>query len=132
MRGENGSRFDCYSGLTGTSPRARGKRQKGLSRNATRRNIPACAGKTHAFEGFAVIAMEHPRVRGENMVIAAFTEAAAGTSPRARGKLGLNPHAWRVWRNIPACAGKTCAHGRIRTGNAEHPRVRGENSSFFF
>ena len=53
---------------------------------------------------------------------------SGGTSPRARGKLGVLGGLVSAGRNIPACAGKTCAAAPSPQPDAEHPRVRGENS----
>ena len=71
----------------------------------------------------------HPRAGGENSSVRGPEGAAAGSSPRGRGKLGLGPaHAGRI-RLIPARAGKTRAdHGRCYRARA-HPRAGGENEA---
>ena len=69
---------------------------------------------------------EHPRVCGENVVIASDRRAALGTSPRMRGKLLLRRYHQIEWRNIPAYAGKTMSPRPHQSGLAEHPRVCGE------
>ena len=75
---------------------------------------------------------EHPRVCGENVVIASDRRAALGTSPRMRGKQCRLVRISQALRNIPAYAGKT--EGRIQSNcfATEHPRVCGENTPFFF
>ena len=50
---------------------------------------------------------EHPRVCGENGPDRLFLNKFAGTSPRMRGKRGVEIHQVKGVRNIPAYAGKT-------------------------
>ena len=96
---------------SGTSPRMRGKLHGGEVPHGAKRNIPAYAGKT---------LIEWPR-----------KALSCGTSPRMRGKRGPHGRAGLGTRNIPAYAGKTeelnCGRFRFK----EHPRVCGENFSFF-
>ena len=147
MRGENAAPTAATLGVSGTSPRARGKlwvflphtshcgnipacagklRQL-FSKRLGARNIPACAGKTCAFSLAYLGAAEHPHVRGENQLGVYHRVGAVGTSPRARGKLGVQAFHLFSNRNIPACAGKTRPpRGRFQACR-EHPRVRGEN-----
>ena len=127
MRGEN---FECLVVLDfrgGTSPRARGKRQHELLCFRGQGNIPACAGKTVAHCFCKEVAGEHPRVRGENQRSSCYRGVEEGTSPRARGKLGVGRLARCLFGNIPACAGKTSIIDTTPVLSEEHPRVRGEN-----
>ena len=48
--------------------------------------IPARAGKTFVQRAMASHMRDHPRACGENMAAAAGKTAAAGSSPRVRGK----------------------------------------------
>ena len=50
----------------GTSPRTRGKHYDDDNDLVTERNIPAHAGKTHAYLDAIEADKEHPRARGEN------------------------------------------------------------------
>ena len=128
MRGENSLVLSLFSCTSGTSLRARGKRQERKRKDHEIRNIPACAGKTPEGGFSPGLAQEHPRVRGENVFDAHPLDAARGTSPRARGKQGFFTQRCRLRRNIPACAGKTLRRNASRKLWIEHPRVRGENS----
>ena len=67
MRGENINWVRDRLGEAGTSPRARGKPGKKSYRKYSRRNIPACAGKTYQAGVLERVKKEHPRVRGENL-----------------------------------------------------------------
>ena len=46
-------------------------------------------------------------MRGENKNSSPVFTLPTGTSPRARGKLGISESEAKDIRNIPACAGKT-------------------------
>ena len=67
-------------------------------------------------------------MRGENRPEHMATVTSEGTSPRARGKRCAEGHVRVVFRNIPACAGKTKDINFWFSKHEEHPRVRGENS----
>ena len=127
VRGENGCVRLGSHRICGTSPRARGKPAITPSSTAHDRNIPACAGKTQHPRPALFPPTEHPRVRGENGAHFVKSTGAQGTSPRARGKLVHDVLFVQLRRNIPACAGKTRFSRKPRSGNQEHPRVRGEN-----
>ena len=69
---------------------------------------------------------EHPRVRGEYILMILLGIAGMGTPPRARG---IHPddttrNSWHG--NTPACAGNTNGILRRLLSSREHPRVRGE------
>ena len=66
-------------------------------------------------------------MRGENGFDAVVDVGKAGTSPRARGKQQYFGVADALFRNIPACAGKTKQRQGYPNAFWEHPRVRGEN-----
>ena len=72
----------------GSSPRVRGKRRMGRGLRASRRLIPACAGKTREIHVLRVHIRAHPRVCGENASLRSPLRASGGSSPRVRGKLG--------------------------------------------
>ena len=97
-------------------------------RNAWTRNIPAYAGKTTALKIMQQGIKEHPRVRGENIGKSLWASFTGGTSPRTRGKPRMRIASIIVGRNIPAYAGKTITKNQAAFNEAEHPRVRGENS----
>ena len=113
--------------MPGSSPRGRGKQPLDLMRYLIRRLIPAWAGKTLADNWEVLEAEAHPRVGGENHLMAITNADNAGSSPRGRGKPNIS-HTHKVLpRLIPAWAGKT--RRAVRPGNRRtaHPRVGGEN-----
>ena len=126
--GENRpSRLRPWS-ANGSSPRGRGKQRREGGGRPPAGLIPARAGKTLRINCMSSSLWAHPRAGGENSSVRGPEGAAAGSSPRGRGKLGLGPaHAGRI-RLIPARAGKTRAdHGRCYRARA-HPRAGGENT----
>ena len=64
-------------------------------------------GKLADFENEKRTTKEHPRVCGENLVMAFLTAVTSGTSPRMRGKHACVISLFGALRNIPAYAGKT-------------------------
>ena len=86
-RGEN-IILDSFEGLEhGSSPLTRGKHRLGFTNSATRRLIPAHAGKTHLEQRVPCIGGAHPRSRGENGRSARASRVTPGSSPLTRGKL---------------------------------------------
>ena len=111
----------------GPSPRVRGSRVGIARAAATRRSIPACAGKPAAGHIQQRHERVHPRVCGEAMARTAAGEIDRGPSPRVRGsRADFRPrHVPR--RSIPACAGEaivTDEGAEARSGPS--PRVRGK------
>ena len=115
------------SGLSGTSPRTRGKRRRRRGSGRGAGNIPAHAGKTISIISATRGGAEHPRARGENSGTRWVMCAARGTSPRTRGKLHFFALKFDNGRNIPAHAGKTIPRLQRPRAPQEHPRARGEN-----
>ena len=92
----------------GSSPHARGAPSRREGRLRPRGIIPACAGSTTRRRSRSSITRDHPRMRGEHLVLSAQVVYSLGSSPHARGA-----HRSRSWQLppsgiIPACAGSTC------------------------
>ena len=126
-RGEHASSMRSYSSTTGSSPRARGTPRPRRDPAGAGRFIPASAGNT----GCAVSDWQpvpvHPRERGEHSTCESPIRASTGSSPRARGTLGITGGSFRLRRFIPASAGNT-EWARIAEWNPSvHPRERGEH-----
>ena len=115
-------------GLSGSSPRGRGKHPRRPRCRPRNRLIPAWAGKTPPTSATCTLTKAHPRVGGENRRCLTSRRIEWGSSPRGRGKqrgLDTNLGAHRL---IPAWAGKTRATGARQTSATAHPRVGGENA----
>ena len=115
-------------GLTsrvGSSPLARGLQRGPRSWSAVVRIIPARAGFTsHGLFPFCVFG-DYPRSRGVYGRSSPTTLSTEGSSPLARGLLGLKRAYKSRSRIIPARAGFTRAAGRARLVDEDHPRSRG-------
>ena len=125
--GENsGSRSDG-PGLSGSSPRVRGKPGPFPTWGPKRRLIPACAGKT--FLGLFVVLSRaaHPRACGENPDTTVGDLVAWGSSPRVRGKHDSAFQGWWSVGLIPARAGKTYSSHLTSSQRPAQPRACGEN-----
>ena len=105
--GENSVAAGVWGKNLGTSPRMRGKRLSCFVKFLLHGNIPAYAGKTPPRRIVRVQGREHPRVCGENPGCTLVNPPPLGTSPRMRGKPAPSYPILRVFRNIPAYAGKT-------------------------
>ena len=116
-------------GRVGSSPRVRGKHQRGRSLRHARGLIPACAGKTDRSSSSTGNRRAHPRVCGENDIALLDRDAVAGSSPRVRGKPRRRPRKRVPPGLIPACAGKTSTPTSKACPPRAHPRVCGENPS---
>ena len=129
MRGENIRASGKAALAVGSSPHARGKPRLLLAVQRQRGLIPACAGKTPRGVLCRLGARAHPRMRGENVDFLITRRVDTGSSPHARGKLGVLTRVTFNAGLIPACAGKTypshCQPGTLTA----HPRMRGENFS---
>ena len=114
---------DC--GVSGLSPRARGKQSLGGSGGVAARSIPACAGEARARRSDRQRAGVYPRVCGGSKVGAWPGLSAKGLSPRVRGKRLMVPRYAVGQRSIPACAGEAMAAKQRKKKQAVYPRVCG-------
>ena len=128
MRGDHCFISCCALSITGTSPHARGPHEIRILGEVHRGNIPACAGTTQPSGRRARWSREHPRMRGDHTLLDCDTVIDAGTSPHARGPLVCRLPPVVAVGNIPACAGTTSTATPTRSGEREHPRMRGDHS----
>ena len=112
----------------GSSPRGRGKPFRAVCTAFNGGLIPAWAGKTRRRDDDVSWRRAHPRVGGENDALRRAIEAADGSSPRGRGKLGLQQGVNVGSGLIPAWAGKTRSSMGVTFRCGAHPRVGGENT----
>ena len=130
MRGEHPVKGVRITGLTGSSPHARGALRG--SRELTHHIglIPACAGSTPP--KYAVISRvrAHPRMRGEHRFSCENQVSSRGSSPHARGARDLLRLRLDLCWLIPACAGSTTGTPPRSPGHGAHPRMRGEHPHY--
>ena len=111
----------------GSSPRGRGKRGYRRVGRDPEGLIPAWAGKTWSPHTTPEPRWAHPRVGGENLLVARSLLSGMGSSPRGRGKRLNRCFAQLVHGLIPAWAGKTPQRLDHVLPEGAHPRVGGEN-----
>ena len=127
-RGENLNLGGVRPDMAGSSPLTRGKHSPRAGYSASRRLIPAHAGKTGLARRRPARARAHPRSRGENAFHAPHRGTGPGSSPLTRGKRETGRSDVSLIRLIPAHAGKTLRSARLSSPGWAHPRSRGENS----
>ena len=113
----------------GSSPHARGARNRIFFTRRVRGIIPACAGSTAVAFVLQGVDRDHPRMRGEHAMPRSFASILRGSSPHARGARSTS----RLWicsvGIIPACAGSTFGAGSRPWTERDHPRMRGEHAA---
>ena len=127
--GENAAATAARNVSQGSSPRVRGKRRIGRIPARPVRLIPARAGKTRLRAWTASSTPAHPRACGENCPIHGADVPCRGSSPRVRGKLGVDHDPPPRERLIPARAGKTLVGLAFGFDSRAHPRACGENEA---
>ena len=111
----------------GSSLHARGALDEPAVALAVGGIIPACAGSTARRTGPTTAGGDHPRMRGEHDHGSVPAIIGKGSSPHARGALGVAHALPRERGIIPACAGSTLTVPPTPTTCGDHPRMRGEH-----
>ena len=107
MRGEHRRAVVSASRSSGSSPHARGTPALDVPVVGTWGIIPACAGNTCFPPPRKWGRRDHPRMRGEHALLGCKPVRREGSSPHARGTLGLQVFDAVPDGIIPACAGNT-------------------------
>ena len=114
--------------MSGSPPRARGRRPGWHLGADPVRFTPAIAGKTCARPGRRSGTPVDPRERGEGGDYAVLPSGEHGSPPRARGKRQLGHSAIFRQRFTPANAEKTVFALDATRAISAHPRPRGEDA----
>ena len=88
--------------------------------------IPACAGNSASGPHGTVHLRDHPRVCGEQRLMALLKQSVLGSSPRVRGTEIVCHLICRSVGIIPACAGNRTNNSGCLRAPRDHPRVCGE------
>ena len=105
----------------------RGKREQLVDDRSASRIIPAHAGQTRRGASPRPASPDHPRACGANdLPVLQFTERS-GSSPRMRGKHGVERQNRLPDRIIPAHAGQTGCRCWVDGTGSDHPRACGAN-----
>ena len=111
----------------GSSPHARGTLSVVVAEVKPSGIIPACAGSTAGPCPGRASPGDHPRMRGEHLIMFCIFSSSQGSSPHARGAHNGIGQLVVCDGIIPACAGSTwCAQARPNIC-WDHPRMRGEH-----
>ena len=124
-RGVYPRRADTTTGITGSSPLARGLRGPLDEERVAVRIIPARAGFTPAGHYLLVRTRDHPRSRGVYTKFMLYLTVESGSSPLARGLLHTAIYVILTSWIIPARAGFTAPTTSPGSSGADHPRSRG-------
>ena len=109
MRGEDRERVILALLAMGSPPHARGRPGFGFRPSVPCGITPACAGKTSTRLMCSREAGDHPRMRGEDVLILLCRDTQHGSPPHARGRPTSPSGCPASCRITPACAGKTPA-----------------------
>mgnify|MGYP001639887470 CR=1 FL=1 len=131
MRGEDARVGKTSRRHIGSPPHARGRQRSGDPGERAGGITPACAGKTSSSPFLTTCPWDHPRMRGEDYSVAPRISKLHGSPPHARGRL-REEYAKLEKRGItPACAGKTTKGRMNKMREGDHPRMRGEDVSYY-
>ena len=114
------------SRFLGSPPHTRGKGYQSFSFWVNSRITPAYAGKSKAEKKAAERRKDHPRIRGEKVLVPLMVTWRKGSPPHTRGKANPFGLIGLVGRITPAYAGKSTNQTGHRMVFKDHPRIRGE------
>ena len=107
IRGEHPLRPDARHPQGGSSPHTRGARTNPRTERRHDGIIPAYAGSTTSSKRWIRSRWDHPRIRGEHMLLPIVTKITGGSSPHTRGAPRRRRRHAHRGRIIPAYAGST-------------------------
>ena len=110
----------------GSPPRVRGTDPVGVANSMGMGITPACAGNRCHPAASPCETGDHPRVCGEQHVIATLIDDVLGSPPRVRGTALSPPLPASRIGITPACAGNRRASWVLDRVDGDHPRVCGE------
>ena len=127
IRGEHFQVYRERHYACGSSPHTRGalKLRRGVV--IAGRIIPAYAGSTSRRCPARPSRADHPRIRGEHMLLPIVTKVTGGSSPHTRGARHPPISQTGPVGIIPAYAGSTSLSGTKTRTLSDHPRIRGEH-----
>ena len=115
----------------GSPPRVREGQNEVLIALTSARITPACAGRTVGRMKYRIVAQDHPRVCGKDLLAVAGMGYYQGSPPRVRE----GPYALSISldcsRITPACAGRTRTLYKFLIRFPDHPRVCGKDILLF-
>ena len=128
IRGEHKCASSCPTTTSGSSPHTRGARHHHEHRVSALGIIPAYAGSTSGQRSEDGSPPDHPRIRGEHLILVPHGYLPRGSSPHTRGARQRPAHAGDDHGIIPAYAGSTFLSHPFSVSSTDHPRIRGEHN----
>ena len=128
IRGEHTSLWADRDFVSGSSPHTRGAPQMFEDPDLPPGIIPAYAGSTSKSRVRIQPVKDHPRIRGEHVLLQGDRGAGRGSSPHTRGAPATAPAKTALTRIIPAYAGSTFNALVLSSRATDHPRIRGEHA----
>ena len=128
IRGEHKSVTISANTFEGSSPHTRGAHAYYIECDDTLGIIPAYAGSTRTQHPVPEARRDHPRIRGEHLVMTFVNSGPLGSSPHTRGAHAERDQRREALRIIPAYAGSTFTPLLGVSLVSDHPRIRGEHS----
>ena len=111
----------------GSSPHTRGALGAAVGAVFVEGIIPAYAGSTPIGRFWRRRDRDHPRIRGEHILVHIPSATPLGSSPHTRGALDLTDIVMVSTGIIPAYAGSTVFAYPTSIQDGDHPRIRGEH-----
>ena len=131
IRGENRHRCRRAIHTRGSPLHTRGKSPSALSGGVRVGITPAYAGKIFADFHACSRHRDHPRIRGENLIVLRSSFTGQGSPPHTRGKSSMAVVGRGCGGITPAYAGKIFFEWYVAFCFWDHPRIRGENPKDF-
>ena len=132
MRGTNIVYISRLESAIGSPPLARDKYSLTITAIRMIRITPACAGQIFFGHMLSDIGLDHPRLRGTNILKLDNFPCVVGSPPLARDKLRSLLLMMNLSGITPACAGQIMSTSKNGTSKKDHPRLRGTNKVIFY
>ena len=131
LRGEQLSSAFSFLVIVGSPPLARGTGPNGNDGRICRRITPACAGNRMGRFECGANSRDHPRLRGEQCIVYRPYFFNLGSPPLARGTDNVAKCPPPARGITPACAGNRPLIRLNSCLKRDHPRLRGEQLSWY-
>ena len=128
IRGEHGLQNKPEKTDLGSPPHTRGTLSDSAAATVVSGITPAYAGNTKKRLRCRKLRWDHPRIRGEHLLVFSDSGLHPGSPPHTRGTLITAIFAFIFGGITPAYAGNTLHNPLYSSENWDHPRIRGEHS----
>ena len=126
VRGDGAPPSNIGSAITGSPPRAWGRRAVGIGCIGKHRFTPTCVGTASRVLATRRVETVHPHVRGDGVMELAPDRLLDGSPPRAWGRLVQHHGKLLRARFTPTCVGTAPETGLRPPHPSVHPHVRGD------